>query len=316
MNGVESPTSIMTAAIDACDHLRQQIGFEQWIVTRFRNGQMTVLHAHGTITGPTEGSALAWDTPRWDALTVRDGAQIAPDTTTPPPYVQIPLAPHFAVRAYASVPLLSTDETLLGTLNAIAPNRQPPKVTDEAPTLAFVGRMLARVLESEIGYAEQGQIAQQALNDALSDSLTGLYNRRGWERRLTEEASRAHRHKSPICVLAVDIDGLKTINDTRGHAAGDAVLCRAANTMRAALRDQDVLARVGGDEFLVLGVACEPTGLDGLLHRVTQALAQASVPASIGKAQHRPDEPLAATVERADSAMYAQKRARTADRSF
>jgi len=172
--------------------------------------------------------------------------------------------------------------------------------------------MLGRVLESDRRGVELASRARRAENQALADPLTGLYNRRGWARRLAAEDSRCLRYGSLACVLAVDIDVLKAINDSQGHAAGDDVLRRAADAMRMALRDQDVVARVGGDEFLVLGVACDPDGARGLSQRIAKALDHAGVPASIGLAQHRPDGSLDEAVERADRAMHADKRARSA----
>ena len=133
--------------------------------------------------------------------------------------------------------------------------------------------MLSHVLESEQRRAEASHRAHHAEKKSLADPLTGLYNRRGWDRRLAAEASRALRYDHPACVLAVDIDGLKQVNDLQdGHAAGDAVLRRAADALCVALRDQDLVARVGGDEFLILGVACDADGGLGLRERVTTAL--------------------------------------------
>ncbi|HYI37963.1 MAG TPA: GGDEF domain-containing protein [Thermoleophilaceae bacterium] len=92
---------------------------------------------------------------------------------------------------------------------------------------------------------------------AARDPLTAVLNRRGLNERLGIELTRARRTGEPLTVLGCDLDGLKEINDKHGHAAGDEALALAAEVMGASLRDVDVLARTGGDEFLILLPNCE-----------------------------------------------------------
>jgi diguanylate cyclase (GGDEF)-like protein len=87
---------------------------------------------------------------------------------------------------------------------------------------------------------------------ASTDPLTGLYNRRMFFRRMDEEVARAGRTAAPMCLIYVDIDHFKDINDIHGHAAGDAVLQQVARTMTRIIRRGDVLGRIGGEEFLIL----------------------------------------------------------------
>lgn len=94
--------------------------------------------------------------------------------------------------------------------------------------------------------------ASQARKLALVDQLTGALNRRGFESRANAELSRARRHEQEVTLVYLDLDGFKHVNDNLGHAAGDVVLRRAAISMGATLRGEDVLARVGGDEFVAL----------------------------------------------------------------
>src|SRR6202158_1613260 len=85
---------------------------------------------------------------------------------------------------------------------------------------------------------------------AVLDPLTGLYNRRSGEQRLAEEISRSHRHARPLTVLLLDLHGLKAINDTFGHPAGDQMIKHFAELLQKAIRGSDVAVRMGGDEFL------------------------------------------------------------------
>jgi diguanylate cyclase (GGDEF)-like protein len=96
------------------------------------------------------------------------------------------------------------------------------------------------------------EYASQVRRLALVDQLTGALNRRGFEARANAELSRARRHEQEVTLIYLDLDGFKRVNDNLGHAAGDVVLRRAAISMGATLRGEDVLARVGGDEFVAL----------------------------------------------------------------
>jgi diguanylate cyclase (GGDEF)-like protein len=108
-------------------------------------------------------------------------------------------------------------------------------------------------------FAEHAAIAlrnahlfRQLVETATRDELTGLFNRRELERTLARELERSARYGEIFSVALIDLDGFKDVNDTRGHAAGDAVLRAAARTIEAACRAADVAARIGGDEFVLI----------------------------------------------------------------
>ncbi len=156
----------------------------------------------------------------------------------------------------------------------------------------------------------------RAEHAAMSDPLTGVANRLAFEQRLTEEWQRTKRFGRPFSVLMIDLDGFKQINDKRGHSAGDRVLRVVAEQMVQRVRDTDILTRIGGDEFAVI---CPETSADGaqrlkhdLERQVTGPVDMAVTP-SIGIAEFDPDDDRAMAVfDRADAAMYAQKRRHTA----
>ena len=108
----------------------------------------------------------------------------------------------------------------------------------------------AGALEGQV--AELRSTAQRWEHLARTDPLTGLANRRAAEERLTQEAERATRYGRPLTVLLGDVDGLKQVNDRRGHHAGDAVLMELAARLDRVVRAADLVARWGGDEFIVV----------------------------------------------------------------
>jgi diguanylate cyclase (GGDEF)-like protein/PAS domain S-box-containing protein len=103
-----------------------------------------------------------------------------------------------------------------------------------------------------VDISERKRLENQLQEIADRDALTGLFSRRRFQEELDREVSRARRHGRPGALLLLDLDGFKQVNDTLGHAAGDELLTRIGEALRSILRDSDVLARVGGDEFALI----------------------------------------------------------------
>lgn len=154
---------------------------------------------------------------------------------------------------------------------------------------------------------------------ALRDSLTGLANRRLFKELLDADLARTQRNGLPLAIAFLDLDGFKNVNDTYGHDAGDIVLCETARRMLAIVRGADTVARIGGDEFVIVYEPNDPNSRN-LVPRLDRALSEpisitASItvrcPASIGIADTRVVGCNgAALLAAADEAMYAVKRAR------
>ncbi len=156
---------------------------------------------------------------------------------------------------------------------------------------------------------------------ALTDELTGLRNRRGFLVLADQALRMARRTRARSALVFIDLDGLKQVNDTRGHAAGDAMIADAARVLSHVFRESDVVARVGGDEFAVLAVLDEADGSSALNSRLAaaiervnaQAVASMRLSMSVGieELDSRSDMPLDVLLARADRAMYERKRRRT-----
>ncbi len=153
----------------------------------------------------------------------------------------------------------------------------------------------------------------------LTDPLSGCFNRRGFEQQYRRELARAARTQTPLALLAIDLDHFKQVNDTYGHLVGDQVIAGVGELLRANARQDDVVARTGGEEFTILA---PNTGMDGALQlaqRVVEAFRRRSfgepaaripVTVSIGVAADavRDDGMGEALRARADEALYAAKR--------
>jgi diguanylate cyclase (GGDEF)-like protein len=144
---------------------------------------------------------------------------------------------------------------------------------------------------------------------ALHDPLTGVSNRRG----VVEEADRVRavteRAGTPTALAAIDLDGFKTVNDSRGHAAGDGVLIALTRAWGSALRAGDVLGRIGGDEFLVVLPNTDARGAAATVERMRGVH---PFPWSCGVVDWDPDEDLDAAMARADVLLYEDKARRAA----
>ena len=153
--------------------------------------------------------------------------------------------------------------------------------------------------------------------EARTDRLTGLENRSGWDHLLANEENRRARYPEAVSVVSADLDGLKQINDRDGHEAGDRAIAAAAELLRKTARSVDHIARVGGDEFLILLPETDAAGAARFVKRLRMAALRTlcdgvCLSISFGAATCEPGEALRDTVRRADSAMYASKRAAAA----
>jgi diguanylate cyclase (GGDEF)-like protein len=158
------------------------------------------------------------------------------------------------------------------------------------------------------------QAAQAAVASmAVTDDLTGLANRRGLLLAGEPLLELSRRTGRPVTVLYVDVDGLKQVNDSQGHTAGDRLIADTGNVLREVFRSADVVARLGGDEFAVLLSGSGPTETTILQERLRSQLAEADISASVGSYQDAGEQSLEQLIDMADLAMYAVKRERRAN---
>jgi diguanylate cyclase (GGDEF)-like protein len=181
---------------------------------------------------------------------------------------------------------------------------------------------VARVAGIAEDITERKQHEQTLRTMSLVDELTGLYNRRGFLTFADQLIKMADRSRSAIWLVFADVDDLKWINDTFGHAQGDLALTELAKILRDTFRESDVVARIGGDEFVVLAVENTRGNSERLTARLEERIAIRNrrtkrpfpLSLSVGCAYFDPDSPMSveSLLEVGDARMYEQKRARRA----
>ncbi|GAB3386476.1 GGDEF domain-containing protein [Massilia agri] len=183
--------------------------------------------------------------------------------------------PPEGLQSVALVPLLRNTR-LIGSLNlgSSDPNRFTPALGTDF--IEHMGSIIAICLENVISNEMLKFIG-------LTDSLTGVYNRRYIDRRLVEEIARARRQDYRISVMYIDIDHFKQVNDTVGHQAGDEVLREVAQRIKAELRISDALARFGGEEFVVLLIDADLESASAVADRIRASVEAQPVDVAAGE---------------------------------
>ncbi|GAA0800599.1 hypothetical protein Sya03_09400 [Spirilliplanes yamanashiensis] len=179
----------------------------------------------------------------------------------------------------------------------------------------LIGTLLVTVMIVSSLRRQLARVLDASEHEARTDRLTGLTNRRGWDEDLHRVLARQQAHGQPVSVVMIDLDHFKRLNDTHGHAAGDAALAGVAQVLQSGVRPGDVLARLGGEEIGLLlpgrGAEEAASEADVLRRRIEQESSAwpAPVTVSIGVAGAREDVATGeALMEAADSALYAAKR--------
>ena len=162
------------------------------------------------------------------------------------------------------------------------------------------------------------QIKMENLKDAaVLDPLTGCYNRREFETQLRRHAATSARHNSRLSVFMFDLDHFKSVNDTHGHLCGDQVLREVSGLVRESMRQGDILARFGGEEFIAILPETGKAKAMELANRLRSRIAKLRIPfnqatirvtASFGVAELIPNTDISRVIEDADTMLYKAKR--------
>lgn len=302
------PPDFERASQAVLEFLHRRLGFSLWMVTRVQGDDLIILQAKDEGYGVSPGTVIRWADSFCSQMVQGNAPRVAPDSEAVPAYAAAPVGRQVPIKAYIGVPLTHADGRLFGTLCAIDPARQPDTIVEQQDLVELLASMLSAILDAELKLSEEVRRNEHLELEALVDPLTSLLNRRAWDRLLAREEERCRRYGHTATVFVIDLDQLKEVNDAAGHAAGDALLVRAATALREVVRDIDIVARLGGDEFGLIAVECDSAGAELLLSRLRESLDGRQVKASVGLAVREATSGLVRAWEQADRLMYAQKR--------
>jgi diguanylate cyclase len=292
-------TMFREAVASMLDGLPARTGLGTWMLLRLRDGGgSAVLAVRDRSYGVRVGQELSDAELPVRALIDGRGPRVARVAGEVAAYAGAGLGGR-PVGALAGVPVLAPDGSVFGCLCGVDPAGGRPELAKELPTIELLGRLLAVLLVQELERQELQRRFELAELDALTDPLTGVGNRRAWDRLLEAEEARCRRYGSVASLVAIDLDELKRVNDRDGHGA---------EVIDSTRRAADVVARLGGDEFGVLAVECDEPAAKVLADRLRGALEAAGIRASVGHATRQPTGTLAEAWSAADADMYAHKR--------
>jgi diguanylate cyclase (GGDEF)-like protein/PAS domain S-box-containing protein len=301
------------------DFLHERMPLAFWAVTRVENGRQTYLYLDADNGyGLRQGGSHPWQ----DSFCVHMAAGRAPmvalDAQAVPAYANAKINETVDIGTYAGAAITEPNGTLFGAICGLDPqtHTDDPRMADAQPLLVLLGQLLTTALAADRAQDRSTNALVREQFSAETDALTGLPNRRAWERVIEQAQASYERLADPTVTAMLDLDRLKVINDSQGHAAGDAYLMAAATAARRALRGTDVIARLGGDEFGLLLRNCTEADAPAAIARIYAELEAAGVEGSIGWAVVTMPDGFTSALEHADAAMYATKQERRQQREI
>jgi len=223
-------------------------------------------------------------------------------------YAQMVLVPILWLATFGSLLEVGAGVASLG-LAVVGPLLLMPGTGGQWPrtiVLVFIAAAVGVGVQKLFAYLRQHAAQLDLL--ARTDPLTGVSNRRAWDEQLEEQLLEVKKLGQPLCVAIIDVDNFKDYNDAKGHQAGDRLLKEVTAWWRSQLRDGDILARFGGDEFGIILPGCPLEAAHRILERLSEGMPPDAT-CSTGLASWNGVEPHAELVARADQALYGAKEA-------
>lgn len=301
LNGAKSFTKSSERIVK---YLNENTPLSDWSVSRVTKGEQVHVHVHHDQMLET-GLRLDWNQTFCSRMHA-GAAHVVRDAQSNPDYSDLEAAKY--VGAYVGYTIGDDRGELFGVLCGVNPSPLLAEEEVDEQLVRLLSDLLSTQLELSRGIDRKRRRIEVTEALAHSDALTGLLNRRGWDAITADAQERLDAFGDPVAVAMLDLDGLKAMNDTEGHAAGDALLIRTADTLRSAGSAASRFARYGGDEFVILANGVIPAHAEAHFEVYSRALDQAGIKASLGFAAAEPGR---TTVEeafiRADKMMYERK---------
>jgi diguanylate cyclase len=298
------------AARSVSRFLSERLPMGLWLVSRSDLDVQPVYVASDDDGGdePVPPELVAWARSLGRAMVADGHSKAATDLSQEPSLVSATSDGKFRAGAFIGAPLLDDDRHVIGVLCGVDPDRHDVDLDEKLPLVQELAALLSWVLALEIESDQAKLQAVAAMEHGQRDGLTGVLNRRGWDLALEREAHRLKTLDQGASILIIDLDDLKGMNDCYGHAYGDDQIRALAQCISSAARANDLVARIGGDEFGLLAPGSKPGTADELAARLRAEFDRRRIRATVGGAECPPGGNLGDTWRRADMEMYAGKR--------
>jgi diguanylate cyclase len=300
------------ASAAVVDYLKSVLPMGFWAVTRFDGLRQLYVEVRDDSYGVGPGGSHLWEDSFCINMVAGEAPMIAPDAMAVPVFATAGVAEQLVIGSYVGVPITLSDGELFGTLCGLDPAQRSHEILQNRPLLDTLGQFLSTILNADLERARQARKLERVERDAETDELTGLLNRRGWDRYMKNEEDRFMRFGDPGGVIIIDVDRPKGINDTHvSQASADSTIKLAAGVIRDTVHDIDFAARLGDREFGMIVTNTLPAARQGLVLRLFAGFqVAAGVGASIGHAPFTISDGFAGAVAEADFAMCTERQRR------
>lgn len=287
--------------------LHDQYPLDLWMITRTNQQDLVVLQTKGDGYGVKPSMVFNWE----DTLCIRmmsdQAPNIAPNIDEVALYQQAPIAQHFQIKACISVPIYA-DGVFFGTICGVNAVPIDESAKQDLALMEAQAAKLSAALASDLATIQALRQAEHAAANTQLDALTQLPNWRAWDEQIDAESMRCSTYGNRGDVISIDMAELKKTNEQAGRAAGDTLLQDTAAILKQLTRPQDIVARVGNDEFGVISIDHPTRNAATLAQEIKQALVDHQINCYVGHATSNPQKGLRDAWEMAEHMMYKEKK--------
>lgn len=300
-----------TAGQAVLGFLHERLGFNLWMITRTEGEDWIVLQSEDHGYGIKPGQVFRWADSFCCHMVQGLTPRMAPCSDQVSLYASAPIAQQVSIKAYIGYPLLNEHGELFGTLCAIDPQPMPESLLQEEHLIELLGGLLSLTLQKELKLAEHSRYLERLQAESCTDELTQVYNERGWEKLLQAEEERSRRYGHYCAIYILDLNGFKEINTIYGRATGDAMLQRTAQTLKNNTGKNDIIARIGADEFAILKINLDKKQADLFGQHLLEVLQRVNVDVAMGCALRHPGTTLKLVQAQAATLMQFNQQTKT-----
>lgn len=219
-----------TTIRQSLSYLKNNLSVDAVLLVRQLSNQFHIEFVSGTATGLYEGLSGTWEGSIFDFVVEGRAPTIAPDVLSIP-LANVPFLPNYRLRSFASTVIDDPSGGLYGMLCGISSSPIATDTSASQTLLEFCAEQIKFVLASELFVLEQSAHIDVLAEQAYSDQMTGLINRNGWDRVISAAMDNQRQGQGFVSIFVIDLDDLKTLNDSDGHASGDRVILQVASEL-------------------------------------------------------------------------------------